>query len=468
MTFNQLIFPFIFLPVSFILFKVVPVKFRKLLLLLLSLLFIVWGNPVDLPVILLSVVFNYFSCLQIAQQNENNRPAKAKITLTVSVVVNLLMLGYFKYFNFISENIAGLLKISAVKNTMPVPVGISFFTFSVLSALFDVYRKKAGKPKNILDFALFVTFFPKLTSGPIIQYNQMSIQLNELNITKQRTEAGFRMFIIGLAKKVLLANMLSITYSAVSGMKTESLTVLSAWTGALSYAFMLYFDFSGYSDMAVGLGRVFGFELPQNFRYPYYCDSISDFWRSWHASLGAWFKDYVYIPLGGSRQGKNKTIRNLLVVWLLTGIWHGANWTFILWGLYHGILIILEKFVLSRVVDKIPSFIKKIITFLLVVIGWVFFFSPDIGTAFSYIGKMFSFASLYDSAAQYYLGSSALLLIISAVGSLPLVRGSAIMIQKKKYNWFYIAQTVVFALMLIFSIAGMVSDTYSSFLYSQF
>ena len=468
MAFNQLIFPFVFLPVSFLVFKIVPVRFKKFALLLLSLLFITWGNPGDLPIVLLSVVFNYYSCLQISHLNEKNKPDKAKTVLITAVTVDLLMLGFFKYFNFISQNIAGLFKASPVQNTMAVPVGISFFTFSVLSALFDVYRKKADEPKNLMDFALFVTFFPKLSSGPIIQYNEMSVQLSSMKVSRANTEAGMRMFVVGLAKKVLLANTLNIGFSAISGLNTASLTALSAWIGALSYSFMLYFDFSGYSDMAIGLGKVFGFELPQNFRYPYYSDSVSDFWRRWHASLGAWFRDYVYIPCGGSREGNAKTIRNLLIVWLLTGIWHGANWTFILWGLYHGILIIAEKFVFKKVIDKTPLFIRKIVTFILVVIGWVFFFSPDIGTAFSYLSKMFAFSVPYNSDALYYLGSSALLLAVSAVGSLPAVRGTAILIQRKRYRWFYTLQIIIFALLLIFSIAGMVSDTYSSFLYSQF
>ncbi|MBQ7595486.1 MAG: MBOAT family protein, partial [Clostridia bacterium] len=244
MAFNQLVFPFIFLPVSFLVFKIVPIRFKKFALLLLSLLFITWGNPGDLPIVLLSVVFNYFSCLQISHLNQNNKEKKAKTVLVTAVAADILMLGFFKYFNFISNNIAGLFKITAVQNTMAVPVGISFFTFSVLSALFDVYRKKAEEPKNLLDFALFVTFFPKLSSGPIIQYKDMSIQLSSMKGSRANTEAGMRMFVVGLAKKVLLANTLNITFSAISGMQTASLTALSAWTGALSYSFMLYFDFS--------------------------------------------------------------------------------------------------------------------------------------------------------------------------------------------------------------------------------
>ena len=468
MAFNQLLFPFVFLPVSVLLFAVVPGPFKKLILLLESLLFIAWGNPGDLLLILLSVAFNYASAREIAWFKRRRKKKNAKNVLIASVVVNLLMLGYFKYYNFAAENVGALLNAAVPKNTMAAPVGISFFTFSVLSALFDIYRDKAPAPRNPLDFALFVSFFPKLSSGPIIQYHEMMPQLDALSLSKENLENGLRVFVAGLSKKVLLANTLGLAFYAIADLPTGELSMLTAWIGALSYTFMLYYDFSGYSDMAVGLGRVFGVTLPQNFRYPYCSDSVAVFWRRWHASLGAWFRDYVYIPLGGSREGNGKTIRNLLVVWMLTGIWHGANWTFVVWGLYHGLLLILEKFVFARVIEKLPVAVRRVISFLLVVFGWVFFFSPSIGSAVGFLAGMFRVTRFADSTALYYLGSNWLLFVIAVVGALPVVRNLALRLKKRGDGWFYVAGAAVFTLLFVFCIAGMVSDTYTSFLYSQF
>ncbi len=468
MAFNQLLFPFIFLPVSVLLFAVVPGRFKKLTLLILSAVFIAWGNPGDLLLIFLSVAFNYASACEIAYLKKRRQAKKARNVLIASVVVDLLMLGFFKYYNFAAENVGALLHANIAKNTMAAPVGISFFTFSVLSALFDVYRDNAPAPKNPLDFALFVSFFPKLSSGPIIQYKDMMPQMEALSVTKDRLESGLRVFVVGLAKKVLLANTLGLAFTAVSDLPTAELSMVTAWIGALSYTFMLYFDFSGYSDMAVGLGRVFGFHLPQNFQYPYCSDSVSVFWRRWHASLGAWFRDYVYIPLGGSREGDGKTVRNLLVVWLLTGVWHGANWTFLVWGLYHGLILILEKFVFAGVIEKLPTAVRRVVSFLLVTFGWVFFFSPGLGSAVGFLGSMFRVTRFIDSTALYYLGGNWILFLICIVGCTPVVRNLAVNLKKRGYRWFYVAGAAVFALLFILCVAGMVSDTYSSFLYAQF
>ena len=244
--------------------------------------------------------------------------------------------------------------------------------------------------------------------------------------------------------------------------------MVTAWIGALAYTFMLYFDFSGYSDMALGLGGVFGVSLPQNFKYPYCSDSVSDFWRRWHITLGAWFRDYVYIPLGGSREGNGRTIRNLLVVWMLTGLWHGANWTFIAWGLYHGLILILEKFVFTGLIQRLPAAVRRVVSFLLVVFGWVFFFSPDIGAAFGFFGGMFRFSNFIDSTALYYLGSNWILFLLCIAGATPVVRNLALRLKKRGYGWFYVASAAAFTLLFLFCVAGMVSDTYVSFLYGQF
>ena len=334
--------------------------------------------------------------------------------------------------------------------------------------LFDVYRDRAPAARNVLDFSLYVTFFPKLVSGPIVQYAEMEPQLRDHPVTREGFGSGARLFLIGLAKKVLLANTLGTTFYALSALPMTQLSTLSAWLGAVCYALMLYFDFSGYSDMAIGLASMFGFRFGKNFDYPYVSQSITEFWRRWHISLGAWFRDYVYIPCGGSRAGTVRTIANLLLVWLLTGIWHGANWTFLLWGVYYGILLLLEKFVLRRVLEHLPGLLRHVLTLLLVLIGWVFFFSSSPAAAFGWIGRMFgSGSALVDATAKYYLAGCWPLLLVGAIGSFPVVShvGTNLLRRSKAWQAFSV---VLFLALLLLCIALMMNDTYSTFLYFQF
>ncbi len=468
MQFNDLLFPLVFLPLSVLLFRLVPAAFKKPALVLCSCLFIAWGSPQDLLLTLLSVVFNYISARELYALRRQGEEKKAKAVFLSAVIADLLFLGYFKYFNFVTSNLGALFKTALVKNTLAVPMGISFFTFSELSFLFDVYRERVAAPGKPMDFALYVLFFPKFGSGPIMQYKDMEEQLLSRPAPRLKTETGVRVFLAGLFKKVLLANTLGAVFTPISSMDPASMSMVTAWIGALSYAFMLYYDFSGYSDMALGIGKIFGVDLPVNFRYPYLSDSVSDFWRRWHASLGAWFRDYVYIPLGGSRGGDLKTVRNLTVVWLLTGIWHGANWTFLIWGVFHGAVIVLEKFVLKNALPRIPLPLRRAGTFLAVLAGWVFFFSPGVGPAFSYLGRMVSVAHFTDRTAGYYLLTALPLLIVSVIGASPVVRNAAVALKRSHKKWFFVAEAAVFALGLGLSIAGMLSDTYSSFLYAQF
>ena len=468
MAFNDLSFLFLFFPVVLLLHTLMPMMGKNILLLIFSLVFYAWGSPEYVLLLICSILFNYFTGLQIGQQKEDQDDIGAKRTLTSAVIMNLLLLGFFKYWGFVLENVNALLGTSIPVRQLSMPIGISFFTFSILSYLFDVYRGKAPAAKNILDFSLFVTFFPKLVSGPIVQYHVMAQEIRERKLTKARFGAGCRLFLIGLAKKVLLANTLGTTFYAVTALAPDQISIVTAWLGAVSYTLMLYFDFSGYSDMAIGLAHMFGFTFEKNFDYPYMSTSVTEFWRRWHISLGSWFRDYVYIPLGGSRAGTKITIRNLLIVWALTGIWHGASWNFIFWGLYYGGLLLLEKFVLKSFLEKVPAFIKMPCTLLLVIIGWVFFFSPSLGSAFLWLGKMFGIgaAGFLDATAKYYFSGCILTLLISAFAAFPIgARLGAQVYRKEKLT---LLSLVWFAALLVLCIAGMMSSTYSTFLYFQF
>ena len=469
MTFSNLFFPFVFLPVCLLLYLIMPKRLKNLLLVLCSLVFFSWGTPEYLLLMLASLLFNYFTGLQLGAQKETGKNGLAKFTLVTAVIVNLLLLGFFKYYGLLLESITGLFGTPMKAQQLPVPIGLSFFTFSVLSYLFDVNRGKVPAAKNIINFSLFVTFFPKLVSGPIVQYSAMAGQLAEHPITREKFGSGARLFLIGLAKKVLIANTLGLSFYAISALQPSELSAATAWLGAILYSLMLYFDFGGYSEMAIGLAGMFGFEISKNFDYPYISSSISEFWRRWHISLGAWFRDYIYIPLGGSREGESKTIRNLLIVWLLTGIWHGANWTFLVWGVYYGLLLVMEKFVMRDVVEKMPKILRHLFTVLLVIIGWVFFFSDSIGNAISYLGSMFGFGSgIFDSTALYYLGSSWLILIVAVVAALPFVTRFFSKLYNRKGNLAVILSVVFFGLLLLLCVASMMNDTYSTFLYFQF
>lgn len=471
MAFNELSFLFLFFPLILLLHKLLPgITGKNIVLLVGSLLFFAWGTPEYVLLMVLIILFNYFSGLQIEAKKAEENQKGAKLTLISAVAANLLLLGFFKYWSFVLENVNALLGTNLAVRQLSMPIGVSFFTFSVLSYLFDVYRDKAPAAKNILQFSLFVTFFPKLVSGPIVQYGAMAQQLQERKLTAAKFHKGIRLFLIGLSKKVLLANTLGTTFYAVTALPATDVSVVTAWLGAICYSLMLYFDFSGYSDMAIGLASMFGFEFEKNFDYPYLSDSVSDFWRRWHISLGKWFRDYVYIPLGGSRVTTGKIIRNLLIVWALTGIWHGAAWNFVFWGLYYGGLLLLEKFVLKNFLEKVPAVAKHIVTVLLVVIGWVFFFSPSLGSAFTWLGKMFGIgaAGFMNATAKYYLSGSILILIVSVIGAFPIGEriGNGLMNQSGRLPVYL--SVAWFAVLLVLCIAGMMSGTYSTFLYFQF
>lgn len=469
MKLTELLYPFAFLPVCLVLYYVLPKRCRNAALLAASLLFFAWGTPEYLVLLALAILLNYFAGLELESLLEDGKTGHARLVLVLTILADLLPLLFFKYYGEAAAALNRVFVLSLPVHALPAPVGVSFYTFTLLSALSDVYHGRAPMEKNLIRFALFVSFFPKLTSGPIVQYADMQPQLEPHEFVRERVGSGMRLFVIGLAKKVILAGLLGTPFYALKALGPQALSVCGAWLGALLYALMLYFDFSGYSDMAIGAAKMFGFEFLANFDYPYCADSVASFWRRWHMSLGFWFRTYVYIPLGGSWYGAGRTIVNLLIVWGLTGIWHGADATFLIWGLYYGLLLILEKFVLREILAKIPAFLRRIGTFFLVMLGWVPFFSDSLAEAGAWLGRMFYAgpAGFLDQTARFYFRTSWPVLLIGLFAALPY--GCRI------GNRFYrmgrtasVLSSVYFILLLLLCVAGMVSGTYSSFLYAQF
>ena len=468
MLFSSIVFLFSFLPAVMILYYLLPVRFRNVILLLASLVFYAWGEPVYLFLMLLSILFNYFSGLDIARNLQDKRAAKR--SLVFNLIINLAVLGFFKYEGFVLDTLNGILPVHISYHALPLPIGISFYTFQILSYIIDVYRGNVKVQTNLPNFALYVTMFPQLIAGPIVQYADVDEQLASREVSRTKFGEGSMYFIRGLAKKVLLANTSGMIFTEVSGLAKGNIAVMTAWLGAFAYMFQIYFDFSGYSDMAIGLGKMFGFEFNMNFNYPYVSKSITEFWRRWHISLSSWFRDYVYIPLGGNRVSKIKHIRNLLIVWFLTGLWHGAAWNFVAWGLYYGIILIIEKYILSPVLDKLPSVVRHIYSIMLVVIGWVLFFSPSLGGAARYLGMMFGAGAhgVADRESLYLLTTNLVLWIILIIGSTPLtdVRYQH-MLRQKKWNT-TLLNGIVYAVLFILCIAYLVTETYNPFLYFRF
>lgn len=470
MLFSSIVFLFTFLPAVVILYYLLPVRFRNVILLLASLVFYAWGEPVYLFLMLLSILFNYFSGLDIARNLQDKRAAKR--SLVFNLIINLAVLGFFKYEGFVLDTLNGILPVHISYHALPlpIPIGISFYTFQILSYIIDVYRGNVKVQTNLLNFALYVTMFPQLIAGPIVQYADVDEQLASREVSRTKFGEGSMYFIRGLAKKVLLANTSGMIFTEVSGLAKGNIAVMTAWLGAFAYMFQIYFDFSGYSDMAIGLGKMFGFEFNMNFNYPYVSKSITEFWRRWHISLSSWFRDYVYIPLGGNRVSKIKHIRNLLIVWFLTGLWHGAAWNFVAWGLYYGVILIIEKYLLSPVLDRLPDIVRHIYSIVLVVIGWVLFFSSSFGQAADYIRVMFGAGAhgFADRESMYLLTSNLILWLILIFGSTPLVHFRyEHMLRSKKWNT-TIINSVVYAALFIVCIAYLVTETYNPFLYFRF
>lgn len=459
MVFTDLIFLFCFLPISVLLTKQIRnIKLQNILLVVFSLLFYAWSNPIYVVLLILSILWNYFTAFELEAQDDEKTK---KILLIVSVVVNLFILGFYKYTGFLMDilHIQSNLKIA-------LPVGLSFFTFSELSYIFDVYNGKSKPQKNIILFTLYVSFFGKISMGPIVSYHEMEDQLTSRTFSKSQYASGMVLFSKGLIKKVLLADQLSYVYSILQ----NNTSTLGVWLLAISYMLQIYFDFSGYSDMAIGLSRFFGFDFKPNFDHPYTATSVQDFWRKWHISLSQWFRDYLYIPLGGNRVDKNTYIRNIFIVWFCTGLWHGANWTFILWGLYYGCLLLLEKFFLREKLEKLPKPISYIYTLLVVLIGWVFFMSPNITTAFTTLGKMIGIGAttFANNQAKFMLKSYFIVFVLAILLSTKVYDKIQIFVYNQyKMKAVYTTWTI-YIILLIICIAFIVGGTYHSFLYFAF
>ena len=469
MLFSSITFLFLFLPVVLAVYYLVPWKVKNIALLIASLFFYAWGEPVYVVLMVLSILLNYF-CARDIKENENE-PVKAKFNVVFAVAVNLFILGFFKYYGFLLDTINAVFSTEIAYRELPLPVGISFYTFQAISYIVEIYRGKAQPQKNILYFALYISMFPQLIAGPIVRYEDIEAQLKHRRLSLQRLGQGAMYFIIGLAKKTVIANSVGAVFEQISEMPAGSLSVLTAWLGAFSYAFQIYFDFSGYSDMAVGLGKMFGFEFKKNFDYPYISKSVTEFWRRWHISLSTWFREYVYIPLGGNRCSVSRNIFNLMVVWVLTGMWHGAAWNFIAWGVYYGVILVMEKYVWGASLDMLPNPMRHIYTGIMVLVGWVLFFSPSLGYALRYLGAMIGGGTgIVDNQGAFLLFGHWLLYLLAVLGSsslgMRLVNAVPRMARSARAQ--AAVSVVIYMGIFVISVAFLVTDTFNPFLYFRF
>ena len=466
MVFSSLTFLLLFLPLLYALyFARTSVKWRNGVLLVMSLLFYGWGEPVWILAMILSTAVNFFCARAIARREEG---AARKLILALGVVASLSFLVYFKYSAFLANSVAALLSLSWRMDTPRLPIGISFYTFQILTYTVDVYRGKAPAQKSPLRLLLYISCFPQLIAGPIVQYGDVENQLGERSVTPDAFTEGMERFIKGLAKKVLLANVCGAALEELTLAGTgEPLSLLGAWLAAFLYTLQIYFDFSAYSDMAIGLGKTLGFTYKENFVFPYASLSVTEFWRRWHISLGSFFRDYVYIPLGGNRRGTARTVLNLLIVWGLTGLWHGAAWNFVLWGLYFGVLLILERFVFKPILEKTPGAVRWLLTFVIAVIGWVIFYYTDLPALGQHLCALFGIgvSGLGDAAAAAVVRKYTVYPLIAWVLSLPVVPAVAARLPQRLRSTLALVFSVV---LLGASLLFLVGQSYNPFIYFRF
>ena len=464
MVFSTPLFLFYFLPLVLLIYYVTPARFQNFVLLLASLFFYYWGAQNYALIMLLSIGIDYVHGRIVHRCKANGNDTGAKLTVASSVVFNLAILFFFKYWDFAARSLQ-----AAGIDCMPIlnislPIGISFYTFQTMSYTIDVYRGDSRVQKNIIHFGTFVTLFPQLIAGPIIKYKDLDAQLESRTHSVERFSSGVRRFVMGLFKKLLLANNLGQLWDACKVLPAKDLSVIGAWLGIIAFAFQIYFDFSGYSDMAIGLGRLFGFEFNENFNYPYIAKSITDFWRRWHISLSTWFREYLYIPLGGNRCSKCRWLVNMLIVWAATGIWHGAGWNYLLWGLYFYILLVIEKLLIGNFLAKLPDVLRHLYVLILVMISWVIFALEDSEQLSIYLHAMAGLndTTLLNSQTLYYLRSFLPVLILAGILSTPIAANLWNRINSK------LIHLLILILGMVLCTAYVVASTYNPFLYFRF
>lgn len=466
MVFSSTIFLCVYLPLVLLGYYICPKKGRNLFLLIVSLVFYAWGEPKYVFLMIFSILVNYIFGRLMDKHRENKK--RLKLMLVLSVVIDIGLLSVFKYTDFIITNVNAIFGANFDLLNIALPIGISFYTFQAMSYTIDVYRNDVRVQKNLIDFGMYITMFPQLIAGPIVRYADVQDQLADRSVTTADFSEGIMRFVVGLGKKVLLANQMGAVWSDIYALGGD-VSALMAWTGAIAYTFQIYFDFSGYSDMAIGLGRMFGFKFPENFRYPYQSVSITDFWRRWHITLSTWFKEYLYIPLGGNRRGLARQALNLLIVWSLTGFWHGAGWNFVMWGLYYFVILFIEKLFLLKALDKLPKFFRHVYALLLIIIGWVIFASDDVSVLLPYLGSMFGANGAIGGMDVYTLLTKAVLIIICCVASTELPKrlflsATGAMNEKAAFT----IKSVMTIALLALSMILLIGDSYNPFLYFRF
>ena len=464
MVFSSFSFLFLFLPVVLAVYFILPgIKAKNAVLCLFSLLFYAWGEPVCILLMLLSILVNYGIGIGMERF-----PGRKKALLILALAVNLGAIGYFKYSDFLISNLNRIPGIRLPLTGAVLPIGISFYTFQILSYVIDVYRGQSRAQRDLLSLATYISLFPQLVAGPIVRYETVKNELRSRTVTRQDFAEGLSRFLFGLGKKVLIANQMARGADAVFNAADQPGGWV-IWLGALLYTMQIYFDFSGYSDMAIGMGRMFGFHFLENFNYPYIAASVTDFWRRWHMSLSGWFREYVYIPLGGNRRGTARQIVNILTVWLLTGLWHGANWNYILWGLFYGGLLILEKFALKRALPHIPGLVRRVAVFIIVMVGWVIFRVEDLSALGGALGRMFSFGG-GDVGAFLTAHADALVSLVllpaALLGCFPWWKRFAARFAET--GWFPVLRMTAALAVWLGSVALLLGESYNPFIYFQF
>ena len=465
MLFSSLTFLFAFLPTLIILYYVIPNRtFRNVILLLFSLGFYAWGEPIYILLMIFSILFNYFMALII----DKNSNGTKKLIFVLTLLVNIGLLAYFKYMDFFITNINNIFSINLPLMNIALPIGISFYTFQIMSYIIDVYRGDVKVQKNVIIVGTYVSLFCQLIAGPVVRYQTVEDELQNRKENFDDFSNGLRRFIIGLGKKVIIANNVGLIASAAFNAGKTDLGLSFAWVGALAYTLQIYYDFSGYSDMAIGLGRMFGFHFLENFNYPYTALSITDFWRRWHISMSSWFRDYVYIPLGGNRVPKWRWFLNIFIVWFLTGMWHGAEWNFIVWGLYYGLILVIEKLFMGKLLNKLPKFIRFIYSIVLIMIGWVIFNCTSFNQIGTYIGAMFG-ANGMNSIKVFYNLSIAHLwpyMLLGIIGSTPIIKKLYDKLNSKVVTG--IVYDVFLLGVLFLCVMYLVNSSFNPFIYFRF